>query len=149
MYFVTKEELLEEIEKAVDAIFTAVARMFGEEDKKLAKKLKDLESNFLLLINTVGRDKSHQKNNKRRKNMEEEPRAVRGFEEVLDDVIHYILDSGDHELIILIDELEESLKEEGEKKEIWKKKIRQIYKGGMEILKREEDEKKVEEETGN
>ena len=38
-YFVTKKELLEEIEKTVDAVFSAVARMFSDEDERINRKL--------------------------------------------------------------------------------------------------------------
>lgn len=144
MYFVTKEELLSEIEKAVDAIFSAVARMFSEEDKRLNKRLKDLEANFLLLLNTVGYKSYQSKNKKRSKNMEEEERAVRPFEEVLDEVVHYILQSEDHELILMIDELEKSAKQEVEKKEKIKQKLRQIFKKGKDFLKEQGIEKEKE-----
>lgn len=157
-YFVSRGELLEEIAKAVDAVFSAVGRLFSDKDDEFNRKLKELESNFLLLINTVGQ-RSHQSKNmyglapvhhkKRSKKMEEEPRAIRPFEEVLDEVVHNILESGDHELIILIDELEKSAKEEMELKEELKSKLRQIFKGGMPFLKKEEvgkAEKKEEEE---
>lgn len=140
-YFVTKEELLSEIEKAVDAVFTAVARLFSDEDERFNRKLKALESNFLLLINTVGR-KSQQKNNKKRRIKMEEERVIRPFEEVLEQVVEYVLSSEDHELIILIDELEKSAKDEVEKKEIIKGKLRRIFKEGMPILKEQEGEKK-------
>ena len=141
-YFVTKDELLSEINKAVDAVFSAVARMSSEEDVKLNKRLRRMERDFLLLINIVGSD-SHQKNNKKRsKKMEEEPTAIRPFEEVLDAVVDYVLQSEDHELIILIDELEKSAKEEVEKKEIIKGKLKRIFKEGMPILKEHEGEKK-------
>jgi len=145
-YFVTKSELLEEIAKAVDAIFSAVARMFSEEDVRFNKRLKELEANFLLLINTVGRNKSHQSKNKHKgvKKMEEEPRAVRPFDEVLDEVIDYILQSEDHDLIILVDELEKSAIEEAGNKEKIKGKLREIFKEGMPLLKEQEGEKKKE-----
>lgn len=149
-YFISKEELLSEIEKAVDAVFSAVGRMFSEEDVKLTKRLKELESNFLLLINTVGQQ-SHQlkrshglapvTSKNRRKKMEEE-RTPRPFAEVLDDLIHLILESGDHETIILIDELEESLKNETEKKEVWKKALRKSYKKTKDLLKEQTKEDK-------
>lgn len=142
-YFVSREELLDEINKAVDAVFSAVARMFSEEDKKFNRKLKELESNFLLLINTVGY-KSYQKNKKRSRKMEEEPRSTRPFEEVLDEIIHYIIQGEDHELILMVDELEKSAKEEGEKKEIWKKALRKSYKKTKDFLKEQEGEKKGE-----
>ena len=114
-----------------------------KKDKKLARKLKELEANFLLLINTVG-NKSHQKNKKKERNMEEEPRAVRPFEEVLNDVFDYILQSEDHDLILLVDELEKSAKEEEEKKEIWKKALRKSYKETKEFLKEQEEGEKGE-----
>lgn len=140
-YFVTKDELLEEINKAVDAVFTAVARMFSEEDVRINRKLKALENNFLLLINTVGH-KSHQKNNKKRRKDMEEERAIRPFEEVLEQVVDYVLSSEDHELIILIDELDKSAKEEVGKKEKIKGKLREIYKEGKALIKEQEGEKK-------
>ncbi len=71
----------------------------------------------------------------------EEERAIRPFEEVLDAVVDYVLKCEDHELILLIDELEKSAKEEVEKKEIIKKKLRRIFKEGMPILKEQEGEK--------
>lgn len=58
-YFVSREELLSEIEKAVDAVFSAVARTFSDKDREFNKKLKELEIKFSLLINTVGQQ-SHQ-----------------------------------------------------------------------------------------
>lgn len=139
-YFVTKRELLEEIEKAVNGIFTAIAKLFSEEDKRLNKRLRKMESEFLLLISILGQP-SHQSRNKRSKKMEE-PRAIRLFEEVLDEVVDYVLHSEDHELILLIDELEKSAKEEVKKKEKIKGKLREIFKEGMPILKEHEGEKK-------
>jgi len=145
-YFVTKKELLEEIEKAVDAVFSAVARMFSDEDERIKRKLKALENNFLLLINTVGRSGSHQyeKNNKKRRKKMEEEKAIRPFEEVLEQVVEYVLSSEDHELIILIDELEKSAKDETEKKEKIKGKLREIFKKSRAFLKDVEEGKKEE-----
>jgi len=144
-YFLTDDDL----DKAVDAVFSAVARMFSEEDVRFNKKLKELENNFLLLINTVGRNKSHQSKNKQNKGVEkmEEERAIRPFDEVLADLIDYVLQSEDHDLILLSDELFESAKIEIEKRETTTKKLRQIIAKGKRFLKEEgfeEDEKKEE-----
>lgn len=141
-YFCTKNELLEEINKAVDAVFSAVAKMFGDEDNRLNERLKKMERDFLLLINTMGQQ-THQSGNKRRNKMEEE-RATRSFEEVLDEVIDRILQSEDHDLIILVDELEKSAKEETEKKEIWKKKMRKSYRKAKELLQEEGEKGKAD-----
>lgn len=143
-YFVTKDDL----DKAVDAIFSAIARMFSEEDERFEKKLRKMESETLLLINTVGRNKSHQpKNmygrkpvhhkskNKRSKKMEEEPRAIRPFDEVLADLIDYVLQSEDHDLILLSDELFESAKIEVERRETTTKRLREIIAKGKGFLK--------------
>ncbi len=81
-YFVSKDELLSEIGKAVDAIFSAISRLLSEEDKKLKERLRELEANFLLLINTVGH-KAHQKNNKKGERKMEEEKVIRPFDDVL------------------------------------------------------------------
>lgn len=146
-YFVSKDELLFEVNKAVDAVFSAVARMFSDKDEELKGKLKALEANFLLLINTVGQ-RSHQpkerhglkpvtRNKNRRKNME------RKFEEILEDVVSRVMKSGDDELIILIDELDQSFKDEEEKKEKIKGKLREIFKKGKDFIKEQEGEKEA------
>lgn len=54
-YFITKDDL----DKVVDGIFTAIGKLFSEKDEELKVKLKALEANFLLLINTMGQQ-SHQ-----------------------------------------------------------------------------------------
>lgn len=72
--------------------------------------------------------------------MEDEPRAIRPFDEVLDELFDYILQSEDHRLIILADELQKSAEEGEEKKEIWVKALRKSYRKAKELIK-EEDEK--------
>lgn len=142
-YFVSREELLSEIAKAVDFVFTAVARKFSDEDEESNKKIKELRNEFLLLVNTVGQQSHQLRNRKGVKKMDEE-KEKRPFEEILEDVVNHVLDSDDHELILLVDELDESFKEEAEKKERVKSKLREIFKRGKEFIKQEEGEKKEE-----
>ena len=52
-YFVSRGELLYEIEKAVDAIFKAVATCLSDEEKKFNTKLGVLREEFLLLIESI------------------------------------------------------------------------------------------------
>ena len=143
-YFLTEDDL----DKAVNAVFSAVAKLFSEKDEELKRKLKELEANFLLLINTLGQ-RSHQfenKHNKGVRKMEEEPRAVRNFDEVLEDLIEYVLQSEDHDLILLADELHESAKVEIEKREKTTGKLREIFKTGRAFMREQEEGEKKEKE---
>lgn len=140
-YFVTKEELLSEIEKAVDGIFTAVGRMFSDEDKEFNKKLKELEIKFSLLINTVGYKSYQLKKENRRKHMSEKT-----FEEILKELANHIMDSDDEKAIILIDELEQSVEKFKEEKERIKLQLNKIYKKTEAFMKQEGIEKKEKEQ---
>ena len=137
-YFVSRGELLYEIEKAVDAIFKAVATCLSDEEKKFNTKLGVLREEFLLLIDAMGGSESHQlrKNKLRRNQMSE-----RKFEEILKELIDHILKGNDEEAIILADELEKSA--EGFKKEQVriKEKLGKIQKKTEEFLKQEGIEK--------
>jgi hypothetical protein len=142
-YFVSREELLSEIEKSVDAIFSAVATCLFNEDKKFNEKLGVLREEFLLLIDAMGRRESHQLGNKlRRKQMEE-----RTFEEILKELIDHILKGSDEEAIILVDELEKSADILKEEKEAIREKLKNIRTKAEEFLKEEgveKEEKKQE-----
>ena len=140
-YFVSRGELLYEINKAVDAIFSAVATCLSDEDKKFNEKLGELRNEFLLLIDTVGQ-RSHQLNKNRRKQMEEK----RGFEEILKELIDHILKGSDEEAIILVDELEKSTEKlKGEQKQI-REKLYNIRTKAEEFLKKEGIEKEEKKE---
>ena len=142
-YFVSRDELLFEIAKAIDAVFSAVGRLFSDKDDEFNRKLKELESNFLLLINTVGRSESHQlRKKKRSKKMSEKK-----FEEILEDVVNHVMDSDDEELIILVDELEKSSKKFKEEKEKIEGKLDEILKRAEELLVKEKEGKKAEKAT--
>ena len=150
-YFVSRDELLFEINRAVDHIFSAVATCLSDEDKKFTKKFEELRNEFLLLINTVGRSESHQLrkpaprtglfNKNRREKMSE-----RKFEEILKEMIDHILKGNDEELIILVDELEKSADKLKKEKELGKGKLTTIQEKVKEFLKQEEKEKIEKEE---
>jgi len=60
-YFISKDDL----DKAIDAVFTAIAKMFTDKDKEINRKLKELETKLSLLINTVGIIESNPKGDKK------------------------------------------------------------------------------------
>jgi len=41
-YFISKDDL----DKAIDAVFTAIAKMFTDKDKEINRKLKELNEKF-------------------------------------------------------------------------------------------------------
>lgn len=142
-YFVSRDELLWEINRAVDHIFSAVATCLSDEDKKFTRKFEELRNEFLLLINIVGRSESHQlktgsnpviKN--RRKHMSE-----RKFEEILKEMIDRILEGNDEKLIILVDELEKSADKLKKEKELITGKLTTIQEKVKTFLKQEQEEK--------
>lgn len=127
-YFLSDKDLKKALDKEREFLFSAIARALHE-----------LEHKFLILFD-IGIIKSDPKIKKKEKNMEDEPRAIRPFYEVLDELFDYILQSEDHRLIILADELQKSAEEGEEKKEIWVKALRKSYRKAKELIK-EEDEK--------
>lgn len=145
-YFVSRDELLWEIQRAVDNMFSAVSTCLSDEDKKFNRKFAELRNEFLLLINTMGQQ-SHQLRNKKRgvRKMEEKERK---FEEILKELISHILKGNDEKLIILADELEQSTEKfKEEKYETIIRKLTEIREKTKAFLKQqEEDEKKKEEE---
>lgn len=68
-YFVDRDELLYEIAKAVDSIFTAIVKTRTERDNVLSKKLKDLRNEFLLILDAIGYESYPAKNKKGDKKM--------------------------------------------------------------------------------
>ena len=75
----------------------------------------------------------------------EEPRAIRPFDEVLADLLDYVLQAEDHDLIILSDELSESAKVEIEKREKTTSGLKEIFKESEVFLKAVEGAKKERE----
>lgn len=128
-YFISKDELCSEIEKAVDGIFTAVGR-----------SLYELEHKFSLLINVgIAEKKSPAKIRKRGKTMEE-----KDFEQILEKLMEHVLKGQDEELILMADDLQKSFQEFKEKKEKLKEKLNKIYRNGQDFIKEQGIEKKGE-----
>lgn len=105
-YFISRRELDEEREHLFNA---------------MAKCLSDLEKELFLMIEAVLGQKSQTARNKNtgEKRMGEK----RSVEEILKELMDYVLKSDDEKLIILADELEESIKTFKEEKEKIQEKL--------------------------